>query len=106
MRRHERDHKSLGWKHTSNDKLNCAACAAGKAKQNSHKKVSVPDLNDEANGYRAYLDISMVKKTEKLPVPSNLNWWLIVVGTKHQLKFLHFFKTKNMMVEPTCELLH
>ena len=31
---------------------------------------------------------------------------MIVVGTKLQLKFLHFFKTNDVMVEPMCELLH
>ena len=64
---------SLGWKLTGSDKLNCASCAAGKAKQKSLKKVSVPDPNDKVNGYRAYLEISTVKKNEKYPVLSNLN---------------------------------
>ena len=54
--------KSFGWKLTGSDKLNCAACTAGKAKLKSLKKASVPDPNDETSGYRAYLDISMVKK--------------------------------------------
>ena len=98
--------KSLGWKLTSSKKLNYATCAEGKAKQKSLKKVNVPDPNDEANGYRAYLDISTVEENSKYPVPSNLNQHLIVVGTKLQLKFSLFFKMKNVMVEPTCELLY
>ena len=83
--------KDLGWKLMDNQPLNCAACVAGKVKQKSLKKVSVLDPTDEVNGYRAYLDISMVKKNKKYPVPTNLNWRLIVFGTKLQLKFLHFF---------------
>ena len=93
--------KNLGWKLMDNQPLNCAACVA---KQKSLKKVNVPDPKDE--GYRAYLDISMVKRNEKYPVTTNPNWRLIVVQTKLQLKFSHFFKTKDVMVEPTCELLH
>ena len=56
--------KNLCWKLMDNQPLNYAACMAGKAKgkakQKLLKKVSVPDPKDEANGYRAYLNISMV----------------------------------------------
>ena len=86
--------------------LNCSPCAAGKAKQKSLKKVTIADSGDEKDGYRAYLDLSTVKKNEKYPTPSNPNWRLIVVGSKLQMKFSHFDKTKNAMIEPTCEILH
>ena len=79
---------------------------AGKAKQKSLKKLSVPDPEDEKDGYRAYLDISTIKKNEKYPVTTNPNLRMIVVGTKLQLKFLHLYKSKDAIVEPTCELLH
>ena len=98
--------KNLGWGLMDNQLLNCAACAAGKAKQKSLKKASVSDPKDEENGYRAYLDFSMIKKNEKYPVPTHPNWMLIVVGGKLQLKFSHFYKMKDAMLEPTCELLH
>ena len=98
--------KNLGWSLTDNQLLNCATCMAGKAKQKSLKKVSVPNPEDEKDGYRAYLDISMMKKNEKYPITTNPNWRMIVVGTKLQLKFSHFYKSKDAMVEPTCELLH
>ena len=49
---------------------------------------------------------STVKKNEQYPQPTNPNWCLIVVGTKLQLKSLYFLKSKNVMVEPMCELLH
>ena len=58
--------KNLGWILVDKQPLNCAACVAGKAKQKSLKKVSVPDPKDEANRYRAYLDILMVKKNENI----------------------------------------
>ena len=98
--------ESLGWVLTGNQTINCASCAAGKAKQKSLNKVKIPDPDDEENGYRAYLDISTVRKAENMPVPPNPNWRIIVLGTNVQLKFSHFFKSKNNMVEPTCELLH
>ena len=98
--------KELGWELTSNESLNCVTCAAGKAKQKLLNKISIQDPNDEKDGYRAYLDISTIKKSRKYPEPTSPNWCLIVDGTKLKLKFLHFFKSKNVMVEPTCELLH
>ena len=98
--------KLLGCELTKVQSLNCSSCPAGKAKQKSLKKVTVVDSGDEKDGYRAYLDLLMVKKNEKYPTPMNPNWRLIVVGSKVQLKFSHFYKTKNAMVEPTCEMLH
>ena len=98
--------ESLGWKLTGNQTINCASCAAGKAKQKSLNKVKILDPDDEKNWYRAYLDISTVRKAENMPVPPNPNWRIIVLGTNVQLKFSHFFKSKNNMVEPTCKLLH
>ena len=41
-----------------------------------------------------------------MPAPPNPNWRTIVLGTKVQLKFSHFFKSENNMIEPTCELMH
>ena len=71
----------LGWGITGNESLNCAAYVAGKAKQKSLNKTSIPDPNDEKNGYRGCLDISTVRKNEKYPRLTNPNWCLIVVGT-------------------------
>ena len=86
--------------------LNCASCAAGKAKQKSLKKVNFVEPDNEKDGYRAYLDLSTVKKNENSPMPTNLNWQLLVVGMKLQIKISHFCKSKNAMVEPTCKLMH
>ena len=91
--------KDLGWSHTDNQPLNCAACVAGKAKQKSLKKVSVPDLEDEKDGYRACLNILMINKNKRYPITTNPYWRMIVVGTKLQLKFPHFYKSKDAMVE-------
>ena len=97
---------SLGWILTGNRTINCASCATGKAKQKLLNKVKIPDPDDEKNWYRAYLDISTVKKANNMPEPPNPNWQIIVLGTNVQLKSSHFFKSKNKMIEPTCELMH
>ena len=91
---------SLGWTLTGNQTINCASRATGKAKQKSLNKVKVPDPDDEKNWYRAYLDISTVKKANNMPEPPNLNWQILVLSTNVQLKFSHFFKSKNIMIEP------
>ena len=65
---------SLGWILTGNRTINCASCAAGKVKQKSLNKVKIPDPDDEKNWYRAYLDISTVKKANNMPEPPNPNW--------------------------------
>ena len=96
--------KALEWKLTNVTKLNCASCAAGKVKQKSLEKIKIVDPDNEKEGYRAYLDLS-IKKNEKYLYPSNPNWQLILVGMKLQLKFSHFYPSKSAMVKPTCELL-
>ena len=67
----------------------------GKAKQKSLNKVKIPDPDDEKNWYRAYLDISTVKKANNMPDPLNPNLRIIVLSTIVQLKFLHFYKSKS-----------
>ena len=59
--------EALGWKLADAAKLNCSSCAAGKAKQKSFKKVLIVDPDNEKEGYRAYLDLSTIKKNEKYP---------------------------------------
>ena len=98
--------KVHGWKLTDMKALNCASCAAGKAKQKLLKKVNFMETDDEKDGYRADLDLSTAKKNENYPMPTKPNWQLLVVGMKLQLKISHFYKTKNAMVESTCELMH
>ena len=73
--------ESLGWVLTGNRTINCASCAAGKVKQKSLNKVKILDPDDEKNWYRAYLDISTVKKADNMPAPPNPNWRIIVLGT-------------------------
>ena len=70
--------------------------------------MKIPDPDDEKHWYMAYLDISTVKKANNMPEPPNPNWRIIVRGTPTnvQLKFSHFFKSKNKMIKPTCELMH
>ena len=97
---------SLGWTLTSNQTINCASCATGKAKQKSLNKVKIPDPDDEKHWYRAYLENSMVKKANNMPEPPNPIWRIIVLGTNVQLKFSHFYKSKNKLVEPTFKMMH
>ena len=97
--------KVLGWKLTDMRALNCASCAVGKAKQTLLKKANFVEPGNEKDGYGAYLDLSTIKKNENYLTPTDLNWQLLVVGMKLQLKVLHFYKSKNAMVEPTCELM-
>ena len=68
--------------------------------------MKIPYPDDEKNWYRAYLDILTVKKANNMPKPPYLNWQIIVLGTNVQLKFSHLYKSKNKMIEPTCELMH
>ena len=53
---------------------------------------------------RVHLDISSIKKPESISRVYKSHLQIIVVEAM-QLKFVHFFKTKDGMVEPTCELL-
>ena len=80
-------------------------CMCSRKSKAEVKKVSVLDPEDEKSRYRAYLNISTIKKNKKYTVPTNPNWRLIVVGTKLQLKVLHFYKMKDAVVEPTCEFV-
>ena len=41
-----------------------------------------------------------------MPIPSKPNWRIIVVDQRIQIKYSKFFRTKDAMVEPTCEQLH
>ena len=77
-----------------------------KSQTKTLNKVKIPDPDDEKHWYRAYLDIAMVKEANNMPEPLNLNWQIIVLRTNVQLKFPRFFKSKNKMIEPTCEMMH
>ena len=50
-----------------------------------------------------HLDISSIKKLESVSQVYKPHLQIIAVEAM-QLKFVHFFKTKDSMVEPTCEL--
>ena len=65
--------KVLSLKLTNMKTLNCASCAAGKAKQKSLKNINFVEPDDEKDGYRAYLDLSTIKKNEKYSYPNNPN---------------------------------
>ena len=75
--------KVLGWVLSDMKTLNGAA---GKAKQKSLKKVIFVEPNDEKHGYKAYLNLLMVKTNENYPTPTNPNRQFLVVGKWFQLK--------------------
>jgi hypothetical protein len=93
--------KQLGWEITPGTLRPCESCAAGKAKQKNVPKLSDGEPAEEGK-IRIYLDIATVKRQEGQPKASKPNW-RIMVDERTQLKFSDFFKTKNAMVEPTCE---
>ncbi|KAL7577787.1 hypothetical protein ACA910_010543 [Epithemia clementina (nom. ined.)] len=84
--------------------LPCAACAAGKAKQKNIKQAK--PLKQKRGQHRAYLDIASIRKKKGMPIPLKPNWCILVVDQDIQIKFSGFYKTKDEMVEPTCEMLH
>ena len=78
----------------------CEACAAAKAKQKNVPKSSDHRVAD-ADAGRIFLDIATVKGPKGVTL-NNPNW-LIKVDERTQLKYSEFYKSKNGMVEPTCE---
>ena len=96
--------KQLGLHITKTQTLPCAACAAGKAKQKNIKQAET--TKQKIGQRRAYLDIATIRKRQGIPIPSKPNCRIIVVDQRIQIKFSKFFKTKDAMVEPTCEQLH
>ena len=96
--------KRLGLRIKKTQTFPCAACAAGKAKQKNIKQAET--TKQKIGQRRAYLDIATIRKRQGMPIPSKPNWRIIVVDQRIQIKFSKFFKTKDAMVEPTCEQLH
>ena len=96
----------MGWQLTRGELGPCDACTEAKAKQkNLHTKMPEEVKKaDEPNG-RVYLDITTIKKHKEFPAPTNPNWRMLV-DEATEMKFSHFFKTKDAMVEPTLALFY
>ena len=95
--------KYLGWDITRGTLGPCLSCAVGKAKRkNLHdsesRKATTP-------GERLYLDIATIKEKAGMPKVGKPHMRIIVDEATAKY-FLHFFKKKNEMIEPTCELFH
>ena len=104
----ERDKKIasvLGIRLTPGTNMPCKACAEGKAKQKNVPKITEYETG-EKDGERVYLDISTIKKRKKGPKVARPNWRIMVIGRQLQLKLSGFFRTKNGMIELTCEQLY
>ena len=82
----------------------CAACAAGKAKQKCIKRIVT--TKQKLGQRRAFLDIATVRKKKGMPIPSRPNWRILVVDQEIQIKISKFFRHNNDMVQPTCEQLN
>jgi hypothetical protein len=93
--------KQLGWELIPGSLGMCEACTIGKAKPKNVPKLS-KGKPVKSGENRIYLDISTVKPKKGHPKLLKPNW-RIMVDERTQLKFSNFFKTKNRMVEPTCE---
>ena len=98
--------KTLGWLLTDNQPLNCAAFAAEKAKQSHSRKSASWILKMRRMDTELTWIFGQSRRAKKYPITMKPNWRMIVVGTQLQLKFSHFYKSKDGMVETTCELLH
>ena len=96
--------KALSWELTKGSFGVCEACTIGKAKQKNVPKESDHEPSKVANE-RIYMDISTIKAPEDGPKVTKPNWH-IMVDEKTQLKFSHFYETKNGMIEPTCAQLN
>ena len=90
--------KQLGLRIKKTQTFPCAACAAGKAKQKNIKRTET--TKQKIGQRQAYLDIATTKKRQGMPIPSKPNWRIIIVDQRIQIKFS---KTKDAMVEPTCD---
>ena len=93
----------IGWHITRGKLTACEACAVGKARQRNlgNHLSDLPTVVCDRR--RVHLDISSIKKPENVSRVYKPHMRIIVVENM-QLKFVHFFETKDGMVEPTCEL--
>jgi hypothetical protein len=80
----------------------CRACTVAKAKQKNLNKVSEHKTYDTP-GERKFLDLASFKPPKKEMVIPKPNWRLMVDECTN--KTTHFFKKKDEMIEPTCELI-
>jgi hypothetical protein len=103
--------KHLGWMVTRGTLKPCESCARAKAKQKDIKttKEEPSKKATDVNG-RVYLDISSIKEkdleTLTLEQIPSQNHWRMVVDELTGKKFSGFYKAKNEMIEPTCELFN
>ena len=87
----------LGW-HLMRGKLTaCEPCAVGKARQRNVGNHSSEPLVVVSDRRRVHLDISSIKKPENVSRVYKPHMRIIVIESM-QLKFVHFFETKDGMV--------
>ena len=101
--------KALNWTLTQGGLGNCEDCAVSKARQkNLPREVVLEDdlvgqqVPDEGNV--VHMDISSIKNVKGKRHVSKPHWNMLVFA-KTRLKASRFYKAKNDIVEPTCEML-
>ena len=97
--------KAQGFRITRGTLGPCEACAAGKAKQKNVVKKSEHIPATKSNE-RMFLDISSVRAKKHLKITVTKQNRRIIVDEMTQMKWSHFFRTKNGMIEPTCVMFH
>ena len=99
--------QQLGWVLTRGKLKPCEHCAKAKSKHKNVCKESTAPKATEPGG-RVCLDLSKVTVSRDDGSDFQLNQknWKSIVDEHTGKKWCDFTKTKNGMVEPTCEFLH
>ena len=91
----------LGWHLTQGMITACELCAVGKAHHQNLGHCS--EVMVSMHPMCVHFDISSIKKLESVSHIHKPHLQIIVIDAM-QLKFVHFFETKDGMVEPPCKL--
>jgi hypothetical protein len=83
----------------------CKACAIGKAQQRNISKGATGDKATTFKG-RVGHDLSKIKALEGMEVQIHKSNWHILVDEMSGFKRSAFFKTKDGMIDYTCNLMH
>ena len=96
--------RHLGWELTELGDDKCQSCAEGKAKQKNVPKVGNSERATVPNE-RLSQDIATVKARQGIEMKVSKPQWQNVVDEATGMIFPAFFKTKDAIVESTCEKL-
>ena len=99
--------KYLGYTIQRRTRKPCLPCREAKAKKKPIPRISDRKLSTIPNELM-FLDIATIKKPKQCTTVKTLTKpnWRLIVDDMSELAFGSFFKSKNGMVEPTCELFN